>query len=76
MWGYRHWEGFGNFQLRDIAYILNGTSTQFDIRKPLDEYLHFWINIGVAYTPIGNELGYHYDDPDEQREVGGFHFML
>jgi len=73
LWGYGHWEGFGFYRLRDIAYILNLTSAQFDIREPLDGYLHFWIAGDMPYTPIGTELGPHYEDYDERREIGGFH---
>ena len=60
LWGYGYWEGYGNYRLRDIAYILNGTSAQFNIREPLGEYLHFWIERNTPYVPIGTELSYLY----------------
>jgi len=53
LWGY----GYGSFvRLQDMAYILNGTPAQFDIRVPDDDRLEFWIIRGVAYTATGGEL--------------------
>jgi len=54
-----------SFRLQDIAYILNGTSAQFDIREPNDDRIDYWIIRGEPYTPIGNEfrpIGYDDDD--------------
>ncbi|MCL2527419.1 MAG: hypothetical protein FWE42_03285 [Defluviitaleaceae bacterium] len=73
VWGYSFGDGHGNFRLRDIAYILNGTSAQFNIREPLGEHLHFWIERNVPYTPVGTELSYFYEDHRDWREIGGFH---
>jgi len=73
LWGYGHWDGYGNYRLRDIAYILNGTSAQFSIREPLGEYLHFWIERNTPYIPTGTELSYFYDEQRDWRELGGFH---
>jgi len=44
------------FRLRDLAYMLNGTPAQFDIREPLDDGYDVWIVRGGAYTPTGDEL--------------------
>jgi len=73
LWGYGFWDRYGYYRIRDIAYILNGTSAQFNIREPLDEYLHFWIERGAPYEPIGTELDYLYEEHREWREIGGFH---
>jgi len=42
--------------LFDIAYLLNGTSAQFNIRTPIDDRWDFWIVRGEAYTPTGTEF--------------------
>jgi len=73
LWGYSFWDSYGNFRLRDIAYILSGTSAQFDIRQPLGDYLHFWIERNAPYAPIGGELAPFYDENIEWRTIGGFH---
>jgi hypothetical protein len=73
VWGYGYWDGYGNFRLRDIAYVLNGTSAQFNIRQPLGDNLHFWVERGAPYAPIGTELGYLYETQLEWRLLGGFH---
>ena len=73
-WGYSFWNGYGNFRLRDIAYMLNGTSAQFNVREPLDGYLHFWIERNVPYVPIGTELGYLYEEQLDWRTIGAFRF--
>jgi len=41
--------------LQDAAFILNGTSAQFDIAEPPSGY-DFWIRRGETYTPDGTEL--------------------
>jgi len=79
VWGYRNvdWKEFGEYRLRDIAYILDGTSAQFNIREPLDGHLHFWIERNVPYLPIGKELTYFYEDDEDEsgflRRLGQFH---
>jgi len=52
------------FMLRDMAYILNGTPAQFDIRKSDDDRFDYWIIRGVPYTPTGNEFRSIYIDCD------------
>jgi len=43
------------FRLRDIAYVLNGTSGQFEIGW--NEQNHtISIVTGIPYTPVGNEM--------------------
>ena len=73
VWGYRLWDEYGNYRLRDIAYILNGTSAQFNIWEPLGAHLHFWIERNVPYEPIGTELTHFYEEHLEWRQIGGFH---
>ena len=72
-WGYGYWDGYGNFRLRDIAYILNGTSAQFNIREPHGGHLHFWIERNTPYQPINTELSYFYEEQLEWRALGTFH---
>ena len=56
VWGYAgDWIG-GAFRLQDIAYILNGTSAQFDISTTDSELLEFFLVKGVSYTVKGTEL--------------------
>ena len=49
-------EGENYFRLRDIAYILNGTSAQFSIDWD-GESNAIMLTSGQPYTPIGGELG-------------------
>jgi len=57
IWGYIGDLDVQFFRLRDIAYILNGTSAQFDIRAPLiDGKWDFWIERGAPYTLTDAEL--------------------
>jgi len=44
--------------LSDMAYMLNGTSAQFNIRTPIDNRWDFWIIRGEAHTPTGMEFQY------------------
>jgi len=77
VWGYTAWDVIRdvvhNYRLRDIAYILDGTSAQFNIRNPLNHYLHFWIERNVPYEPIGTELNYLYEERRDWRGIGQFH---
>jgi len=43
-------------RLRDIAYMLQGTSARFDIRAADNDARDFWIVRGENYTPQGNEF--------------------
>ncbi|MDR0273720.1 MAG: hypothetical protein LBI27_10465, partial [Clostridiales bacterium] len=45
-----------SFRLNDLAYILNGTPAQFNIREIDDDGIDFWIVRGEAYTPTGEEF--------------------
>jgi len=58
LWGYGgDWIPGSSFRLRDIAYILNGTPFQFDVREYNDE---IWdIFMGEPYTVTGDELNPH-----------------
>jgi len=44
------------FRLRDIAYILQGTPAEFDIRESPDNRWDYWIIPGGVYTPTGAEF--------------------
>ena len=52
VWGYNR----SRFSLNDIAYILNGTTAQFNIRQIDDTQWDFWIVRGEQYTPTGDEF--------------------
>jgi len=52
LWGYDR----SSFSLNDIAYILNGTTAQFNIRHIDDAQWDFWIVRGEQYTPTGDEF--------------------
>ena len=56
VWGYGGDLWPWPLRLRDIAYILNGTSAQFDVRVPDDNRWDIWIETGVPYTLTGREL--------------------
>ena len=47
--------GMDGVRLQDAAFMLNGTSAQFDIAEPPCGW-DFWIRRGEAYTPDGTEL--------------------
>ena len=57
-WGYVTDWAVLYLSLNDIAYMLSGTGSQFDIRTPPDERWDFWIVRGEEYTPTGNEFQY------------------
>ncbi|MCL2216368.1 MAG: hypothetical protein FWB91_05025 [Defluviitaleaceae bacterium] len=56
LWGYSTDMAIHYFCLRDMAYILNGTSAQFNIRPPKDDRWDFWIVRGEPFTPTGTEF--------------------
>ena len=55
-WGYSTDMAILYLCLFDMAYMLNGTSAQFDIRTPIDNRWDFWIIRGETYTPTGTEF--------------------
>jgi len=55
-YGERGGDGFAYIRLRDMAYILNGTVAQFDIRYIADDRLDFWIMRGEVFSADGTEL--------------------
>ena len=55
-WGYSTDMAILYLCLFDMAYMLNGTSAQFDIRIPIDERWDFWIIRGESYTPTDTEF--------------------
>jgi len=55
-WGYSTDMAILYLCLRDMAYMLNGTSSQFAIREPLDDRWDFWIIRGEVYTSNGTEF--------------------
>jgi len=55
-YGGRGGDGFAHIRLRDMAYVLNGTTAQFDIRDIADDRLDFWIMRGEAFNADGTEL--------------------
>ena len=57
LWGYEIDGSNGtHLRLQDIAYILNDTPAQFDIRTPYDNRWDFWIVRNEPFTPTGTEL--------------------
>ena len=56
VWGYVGDGPVPAFRLQDIAYMLNGTSAQFDIRPSNDARFDYWIVRGEAYVPTGGEF--------------------
>jgi len=56
VWGVFDDTTFSNFRLQDMAYMLNGTPAQFNIRKIDDDRFDYWIVRGEPYTPTGDEL--------------------
>ncbi|MCL2388673.1 MAG: hypothetical protein FWC89_14170, partial [Defluviitaleaceae bacterium] len=55
LWAVGNDTGISAFRLEDIAYILNGTPAQFNLR-PAPDGFHYWIVRGEAYTPTGQEF--------------------
>ena len=56
MWGVFEDATLSHFRLRDVAYILNGTPAQFNIREIDDDRFDYWIVRGEPYTPTGDEF--------------------
>lgn len=55
-WGYSTDMAILYLDLFDMAYMLNGTSAQFDILTPVDERWDFWIARGNPYVSTGAEF--------------------
>ena len=55
-WGYDTEWAVLHLTLHDMAYMLMGMASQFDIRVPPDERWDFWIVRGGKYTLTGNEF--------------------
>ena len=55
-WGYTTHMAIAHICLHDMAYMLRGTPSQFNIRTPIDDRWDFWIIRGEAYTPTGTEF--------------------
>jgi len=57
-WGYGSGEIIvdPSLRLRDLAYILNGTPSQFDIIETPDGHWDYWIKRGAPYIIDGTEL--------------------
>lgn len=55
IWGYGQGSPF-SVRLRDIAYVLNGTSFQFDVQYRDDDRWDIWIERGAPYVSIGTEM--------------------
>ena len=71
-WGYAgDWELF-SFRLKDIAYMLNGTTAQFSIREPIDDRWDFWIVRNTPHTPTGTELS---PIPERHAIFGSYGFV-
>ncbi|MCL2357694.1 MAG: hypothetical protein FWC70_11205 [Defluviitaleaceae bacterium] len=56
VWGVFMDYSTSRFRLRDMAYVLNGTPAQFNIRETDDERFDYWIVRGEPHTPTGDEL--------------------
>jgi len=56
VWGVFMDYSTSRFRMRDMAYILNGTPAQFNIRETDDNRFDYWIVRGEQYVPTGNEL--------------------
>ena len=56
LWGYSTDVAIYYFCLFDMAYMLNGTPAQFNIRTPLDARWDYWIVRGEPFTPTGREF--------------------
>ena len=55
-WGYSSDMAVLHLSLPDMAYMLRGTSAQFNIQHPASESHQFWVVRGANYTPTGGEL--------------------
>jgi len=49
-------DGIAHIRMRDMAYMLNGTPAQFDIRAAEDGRFDYWIVRDEPYTATGAEL--------------------
>lgn len=56
VWGVYMDYSLSRFRLRDMAYILNGTPAQFNIRETDNGRFDYWIIRGEPYVPTGNEF--------------------
>jgi len=61
IWGYHGTDHYGNipwysYRLHDIAYILNNTPWQFNIRELQDDRRDYWIVPGEPFVPDGTQL--------------------
>ena len=56
LWGYDGDGPMPAFRLQDVAYVLNGTAAQFEIREPDGGGWEYWIVRGEAYTVRGTEF--------------------
>jgi len=56
VWGYSSAMSVLHLCLRDMAYMLRGTSAAFHIRRSVSESHQFWIVRGAEYTPTGYEF--------------------
>ena len=71
-WGYSSDWAVLHLTLHDMAYMLSGTTSQFDIRTPPDERWDFWVIRGGEYTPTGNEM----QPIPEERLCWGTSFLI
>jgi len=62
LWGFGGDGPVPAFRLQDIAYMLNGTAAQFDLRTPPDGRWDYWIVRGAPYTPQGTELSLDFEE--------------
>ena len=56
LWGYSTDMAIHYFCLFDMAYILNGTPAQFNVRRPPGEQWDFWIVRGAPFEVVGQEF--------------------
>jgi len=79
VWYYTGEVSLYGFRLRDIAFMLNGTAAQFNIREINDERWDYWIEPGVPYVPNGTELQpiplERWANFSSEGEVGGYGFV-
>jgi hypothetical protein len=56
LWGYSTDMAIHYFCLFDMAYILNGTPAQFNVRRSPSEQWDFWIVRGAPFGVVGQEF--------------------
>jgi len=56
LWGYSTDMAIHYFCLFDMAYILNGTPAQFNVRRSQGEQWDFWIIRGAPFEAVGQEF--------------------